>query len=925
MASHLDKVLKHAEAKLMSAAQRKPVDHLDLYRNFLKIEEHRLLLAHKAGEGGESLTEKRSDLFSVVLKHLFESALESAELSHPVKRTEFAMALVAVGGYGRGQLCPYSDIDILFLYDKVPAKSNQSRFIQDVVEQVLYMLWDIGLKVGHASRTIDEAILQGREDFQTFTALLDARLLTGDLDLLKRFQSKFEKQCIRPCRKKYLQWRLDDQRARHEKNGGTVFVQEPHIKNGCGGLRDYQNLLWVARVAEGVTSMNQLQKQGWIKAAQRKRLHSAHDFLMRVRNQLHYSHDRASEILTLRAQGEVADALGYSHRSILRRTEALMKDYYQNSQEIYHVCNLISRRLAGVGEPSNGIVKSLLPQSLRRERVIRGFALRNGIISVPSSRFFSAEPIRILQAFQIMQQQNAELHPHAEARIRDRAQLLTRKVLKSNPQYREILFHILSQKGKVGRIVRAMHHNGVLGKLIPEFAPLTCLVQHEFYHRYTADEHTILCLEQLDRVLDSEDEPFKRYRHLFEDCNQPELLYLALILHDVGKAANSDHHEAVSVQKAVSFAKRMGINGTKLKTLTFLVDHHGSLNEYACRRNLEDPKTIRDFSRIVQDRERLQLLMLMSFADTQSIGDQGWSNWKEGLVWHLYRLTHSMLADSQEFQRKQKEEQSEVRSFVLEAMGREMSEEKVEAHIDALPDHYFNYRNKSLILQQLQTAHNFIQRQAEEDNSLHLQIPEVHWENRPNVDCSEVSIAAWDSDHLFSKICAAFTLTGLRIMSADIWTRSDNIVIDTFRVSTEQLTAASHRRDKARFIEIMTQALVDPGFNLDQEMQKHGNRRQVEILDEDILEPALGIDNESSEMQTVLHVRASDRMGLLYVIAKCIADNGYKIVNARISTEKGAALDAFYLTDALGEKITDRQESTKLLKALNKAITHFIS
>jgi [protein-PII] uridylyltransferase len=570
-------------------------------------------------------------------------------------------------------------------------------------------------------------------------------------------------------------------------------------------------------------------------------------------------------------------------------------------------------------------MEALVPQSLRNEKKVHGFTLKNGLITVPSSRFFSEHLRRMLLVFKIMQQHDVELHPYTESRVRGRARLLTQSELRSDVEYQEILFHILSQKGKVGRIVRAMHRNEVLGRLIPEFAPLTCLVQHEFYHRYTADEHTLVCLEQLDMVLDSNEAPYRAYRHLFEECKEPNLLYLALILHDVGKADNTQDHASSSVQKAVKCARRMGIKGSRQHTLTFLVDHHATLNEFACRRNLEDPKTVRDFARIVQTQERLKMLMLMSFADTQGTGDQSWSNWKEGLVWHLFRLTDSMLQDESEFKRKQIEEQETIRKSVFKTLRATMSLQEAEAHLEALPSNYLNYRNEALIIQQMMAAHRFIERQVGEEEGDKLLAPEVHWENRPNVDCSEVSVATWDRDELFAKICGAFTLTGLIIMSADIWTRSDNIVIDTFRVCTDRLTAASHKHDKTRFGEILNQCLTDPDFDLHAEVVKNGKKQKITIMGEDIMEPALGIDNESSENYTVLHVRATDRMGLLYIISECIARSGYRIVNARISTEKGAALDAFYLKGKDGQKITSKEAQIKLLKSMNNAIVEFIS
>jgi [protein-PII] uridylyltransferase len=923
MAKHLEKVLKHAESKLIRQAHLKSGDLLDLYRRFLKIEEHRLWLNHKAGEGGEALGRKRSDLITVILKHLYEGALEGADRSHAIEPGSVQMALVAVGGFGREVLSPESDIDLMILHESYSANSAKARYVEDVIEHILYMLWDVGLKVGHSSRDIDEAIRQGKEDFQNSTAMMDARYISGDETLVQEFKRRFHRLCIKGKERAFLQWRMKDQDSRHAKFGNTVFLQEPHVKNGCGGLRDYHHLLWVAQVAQGIDSLAGIQKAGWLSASERKEVERAVDFITRVRNALHYHNQRPTEILSLGLQGEVARQFGYPHRSILRKTEALMKDYYEHSFNLFHLCNLASRRMSGLELQKNGLLQHLVPKKMRKEKQLGNFLLRDGELSVADDSLLAADPRQIVHAFQLAQRHRAELSAELELSVRKASRHLTRTNLRQ-PEYREMVLDILSRKGEVGRTIRLMHQTRVLGKLIPEFQPLTCLVQHEFYHRYTADEHTLVCLEQLDRVLDTDEFPYRNYRGLLEECDQSDLLYLALILHDTGKAANTSNHAEVSTQLAVKCARRLRVRGDRLNTLTFLVDHHSTLTEFACRKNLDDPYTTREFAQIVGNQERLDLLMLLSFADGKGTGDSNWSNWKEGLVWQLYNRAKRVLSGEKEFSEREREEQKRVLMQVRSNLGSTVTDEEFEAHFNLLPPTYLHYRNEELITQQIKLVHDFIRHQVNADSAKECLEPVIHWENRPSIGCSEVTVVTWDNERAFSKICGAFSVVGLMIVSADIWTRKDNILVDTFRVSTERFEEASNPYDREKFFEQLKLALADPRYDPVEHFPRSRRRNDLITADIDEISPEFGLDNDGSTDHTLLHVKAPDRLGLLYLVSNIISDHGLLIRSARITTEKGMAMDTFYLQEPEGEQLEDRSRGAALIGALEKGAAQFM-
>ena len=343
MSAYLEKVLRHAERELVDRSHLRPTDQLTLYRKFLKLEEHRLKLEHAHGGGGRDLCEKRADVITVVLRHIWTSAWETHRKSH--LDTPPRITLLAVGGFGRGELNPYSDIDILFLHPTDGAKITAQ--VNDIVQHVLYMLWDIGFQVGHATRTMSEVIAQANADLRTKTSLLESHYICGDEALYSEFEKTFLHRCVRGHEKEFLEWRVADQSSRHEKAGNTVFLQEPNVKNGCGGLRDYQNLLWLGRVKRGLRNTQDFVDAQLLTAAERKQLDRAYDFLLRLRTELHYQQKRAGDVLSLRLQGQIADSFGYHHRTILRRIEALMRDYYRNASLLFNLGNMLGRRLCG--------------------------------------------------------------------------------------------------------------------------------------------------------------------------------------------------------------------------------------------------------------------------------------------------------------------------------------------------------------------------------------------------------------------------------------------------------------------------------------------------------------------------------------------------------------------------------------------------
>src|SRR5438045_3059707 len=608
MSRHLEKILAHAERELTSAGAQRPTDVLPVYRKFVKIEEHRLRLRHRAGDGGREVCARRVDLIDVLLRHVFAAA------SHVVnyRNGTSPIALVALGGYGRRELNPCSDVDVMFLHHEQGA--NVSKATSQIIEQVLYLLWDIGFKVGHSTRTIKEAIAAANADMVTKTAMLESRLVTGDRELEEKFRAQFRAKCVAGQEREYIEMRMRDQQARHAKFGNSVYLQEPNLKSGCGSLRDYQNLLWMTFFKEGSLTTTHLVGKDWLSEPDRRRIEAAYDFLLRVRTELHYLHHRATDVLHLNMQETMAQRLHYPQARGLLRSEALMKDIYGHSRNIFRVTERITAQFAsGYSSAKTRSLFGFLPRAKPAAEHVNGFIIQDRQLDVEQRDLFTRDPVEMMRAIEIAQDRQLEPTPELADMLSRKLGLITHP-FRYAKEPREIFRRILSRKGEVGRALRLMHRLDFLGQYIPEFGQLTCLVQHEFFHRYTADEHTLVCIEKLDQIIDTQDPKLQDYREIFQKLEDPLVLYLALLLHDTGKASNARSHAEASALFAQKVARRLQLTSEQRRTLLLLVDEHILLSTTAQRRNLDDPSTIAGFAARVKSQATLDALMLLTLA-----------------------------------------------------------------------------------------------------------------------------------------------------------------------------------------------------------------------------------------------------------------------------------------------------------------------
>jgi len=912
---HLEQVLAHAASRLAATGARRPTEVLPLYKKFLKVEEHRLRLKHQAGGGGREICARRAELVDVLLQYVFGAAETSARGNGAAK---VPLALVALGGYGRGELNPFSDIDVMLLHHQ--EKKGISPHLEEMVQQVLYLLWDSGFKVGHSTRSIKEAVAQANQDMRTKTAMLESRFLAGDAELAREFRRQFRSKCVNGCEREYVELRIQDQVARHKKFGDSVYLQEPNLKSGCGGLRDYQNLLWMTYFKEGSLSTNQLVGKDWLSESDQRRIENAYDFLLRLRTALHYATGRATDILHISLQEQIAKRLDYSsgNPEDFRGSEELMRDYYEHTRNIFRVTERITEQfVSGYVTSKTRSLFSFLPL-MRTHKTPVGdfFFVRNKQLHPAGRDLFRRDPEQMMRAFEIAQERGLDLSPELE-------DLLSRSLGQVTRTYqyargpRAIFKDILSKKGRVGRILRMMHRVDFLGRYIPEFGQLTCLVQHEFLHRYTADEHTLVCIDKLDALTQTNDPKLVPYRKIFEKLEDPFVLYLALLLHDSGKAVGARPHSEASALFAQRVAARLQLSSEQRKSLILLVDHHLTLSQTAQQRNLDDPATVTDFAHVVKHQKNLNALMLLTLADGQGTSAEEWSDWKESLVWALFHETSRCLADQRSYYERTKVQRASLQASVTAKLPSDFAGE-IEAHFEFMPDNYFRASDVPEIIEHLKLFRSFLENVSSEgDFPL---APAIQWKAVPEQGHTVVIFCTWERERLLAKVAGSFSVVPLNILSADIFPRGDNVLLCVFRVCDTKARPVTHQRDFTLVEQTLRRALEDESFDFLPLIEKA--KRQSHRLTTGIEFPTrIAIDNKTHPVYALIEIQAPDRIGLLYDVLTCLDRENLLVPLSRINTQAGAAIDTLYVVDrSTRAKITDSHRIRTIQQRLQNAI-----
>ena len=919
---------QHARERLRFEGNVSVADRLAACKEFLKSETAALRARHDAGASGLQITHERAETIDELLRNLFDYAVTSYARGRESPSTP--VALVALGGYGRGELSPWSDVDVMFLFPTKTPAAEAKPLQEHLTNEILYILWDCGLKVGHSTRTIDDAFAEARKDIQTKTALLEARLVAGSEKLYATFSQAYRSYYISEDPKGYIEARLDDQANRRSKFANTVFNQEPDIKSGVGGLRDYQNAVWMARVKLDITTINELAAQNYLRVDDLTAFCRSYDFLLRVRNELHFMSARASDVMSLDLQPRIAEKLGYTDPEMLVRVEQFMQEYYKAAQTIYRVSKLVEDRLAlSIGRNGQGggrsFRESLLASRFQKTKRIDGFVLRGRELVAEKPEVFRDDPVRLIRVFRHSQQLDAALDFHLADLIRTSLPLMTREVAHSKDA--SVCFRtILSEAGAVYPVLAKMHELGVLGKFVPEFDALTCLVQHEYYHRYTADVHTLNAIHELDRIY-TEAEPITlKYRAALHETEDASLLYLTLLLHDIGKAEGIRGHAESGVRLSTPILERLDVSPEDRELVTFVIKNHLAMARFWQKRDVDDPQTAIAFAELVGTAEHLRHLYVHTFCDARATAADLWNSYKDTLHTTLYRTTFERLKHGEAVDASQQEKKKMTQQELISKTIPGISSDEINAHFSLLPDRYFIHTDSSEIALHIQMVNRLLQSITSADSVSSLR-PIIEWKDDLNRSLTVVNVVTWDRAGLFYKLAGAFSVAGLSILGAKVISRTDHIAIDTFYVVEPGRGPVQNAIAQEKFAKTIEEALVanrDLLPDIAAQAKRLAATRYLSTSSGETLQsafpPTVEVYHELSMQRTIVEVQARDQIGLLYRLAKSISDHSFDITFARIGTERGVAIDTFYIEDANDEPIEDETRLHTLRDALNEVI-----
>lgn len=858
---------------------------------------------HRKGDSGLRIARAGTLLMDLLIGKLFEAA--RLRERDRVETTEFPVSILSLGGYGRGEMSPFSDVDLMILLPNRREKQGERLYYESVTETILYPLWDLGLKVGHSTRSIRQAMEEAGKEMLSRNAFLEARLVAGDPGLEAEFHTAFQKVIGKRDLHADIQTQIQSRLERHRKYGLTPFIQAPDVKNGVGGMRDFQTVLWIARQRLSIGSTADLVARQLLAPGEKSNFLKAYDFLHRVRNELHFSSQRCIDTLDLERQPLVAWGLGYRQRDLLKRIEVFMRDYYSQVRIIYRISNFLEARFLQRDLPTRGEqlrFKTVLQAHRNRQpKAFDGFILRDNEIHASNPAVFEEDPDRMIRIFRHIQQHQARLSLDLERLIENQASRWVPFLHESEPAYRTFR-SILQSAGEVHPILEKMHELGVLGTFIPEFGNLTCLVQHEYYHRYTADVHVLNTIAELDRIFRDELDDKKLYRKVLRDCDSPSLLYLALLLHDIGKANGVAGHDKRGAEMAVPVLQRMRIESPKSDQVVFLVRNHLEMARFWQRFDIDDPATIQSFAEFVEDPEQLRLLFVLTYCDSRGTCESLWSDYKQLLHERLFRATHERLTSDDTIKEQQMARKKSLEEAILQNPGGGLSREEIEAHFNLLPERYFAYHTENEIRLHLNMVHQLLAHIREADSLASL-APIIDWHSDRNQGLTIINVVTWDRPGLFYRLAGALSVTGLNILSTKAISRSDHIAIDTFYAVEPGGGASEEEAARTTFQEQVEKALIE-NTDLLPEIEKKSRS-----LRERFFRPTHGrlpiphppsvhVYHELSLKRTLVEIQSTDSLGLLYRLSRTISGHGYDIAFARISTENGIANDTFYIEPA---------------------------
>jgi [protein-PII] uridylyltransferase len=841
-----------------------------------------------------ALVFSQSWLTDVIVTAAFDVARHQL---HPAPNPTEAerIALFAVGGYGRAEMAPHSDVDLLFL---TPWKITP--WAENVIESMLYILWDLKLKVGHSSRTVADCLRLAKSDITIRTALLEHRFLGGWQPLANELDDRLWKDLFRSTGPQFIEAKLAERAERHKRQGGQRYVLEPNIKEGKGGLRDLQTLYWIGKYLHRVPSSEGLVEAGLLTREEYDSFARAEDFLWCVRCHLHLITARATDQLTFDLQVEVAGRMGYRDTGGRRAVEVFMQDYFRHATRVGELTRVFLTELEARHVKPEANLMGLFR---RPKKIAKGYKLVQGRIDVVDASSFLSNKLNMLRVFAEALRSGYLLHPNVMRLISANLSLIDDD-MRADPESAHIFMELLLDHGNPERALRRMNELDVLGAFIPEFEPIVAMMQFNVYHHYTVDEHiiqTISCLAQIEREELVEELPVAS--GILKAGVNRKVIYTALLLHDIGKGRPEDH-SILGAQIARRVCPRLGLTAEETETVEWLVRYHLLMSDMAQKRDIGDPRTVRDFAKAVQSRRRLDLLTVLTVCDIRGVGPGTWNNWKAMLLRQLYRDTAEALdAGFENVVRAHREDEAKA---ALHARLPDWSRSEIAAETDR---HYAPYW-QGLATDTQEVFARLLRGLSDDEIRIDLH-PE------PARDATRACFALADHPGIFSRLAGALALVGANVVDARTYTSKDGYATAVFWI--QDVEGKPYEVSRLPRLRGMIDKTLK-GEVLAREALK--DRDRVKKRDREFRFPThITFDNEGSEIYTIIEVDTRDRPGLLYDLTRTLAANNIYIASAVIATYGAQVVDSFYVKDMFGLKLHAKSRQESLDKKLRQAIT----
>ncbi|TDK35327.1 [protein-PII] uridylyltransferase [Rhizobium deserti] len=800
-----------------------------------------------------------------------------------------AIAVAAVGGYGRGTLAPGSDIDLLFL---LPEKNTDN--MRKAVEFLLYVLWDMGFKVGHATRTVEECIRLSKTDMTIRTAILECRSICGSQMLVSELETRFDQEVVADTGPEFIAAKLAERDQRHQKAGDTRYLVEPNVKEGKGGLRDLHTLFWIAKYYYRVRETTELVKLGVLSREEARSFEKADDFLWAVRCQMHFLTGKAEERLSFDIQREIAESLGYNARPGLSAVERFMKHYFLVAKNVGDLTRILCAALEEKqAKEAPGLTRRVISRFTKRLHKIPGtvkFVEDRGRITLADPEVFKRDPVSIIRFFHVADITGLELHPDALKRMTRSLSLIDNGV-RENAEANRLFLSMLSSRRDPALMLRRMNEAGVLGRFIPEFGKVVAMMQFNMYHHYTVDEHLIRsvdALAEIDQGKAGDIHPLAN--KIMPGVEEREVLYVAVLLHDVAKGREEDHSLA-GAKIARKLCPRLGLNPKQTELVVWLIEEHLIMSMTAQTRDLHDRKTITDFAEKVQSMDRLKLLLILTICDIRAVGPGVWNGWKGQLLRTLYYETELLLSGG--FSEVSRQERAQVAE---EALAKALSDWTPKERRTYQKLHYQPYLLSVSLEDQVRHA-QFIRDADRAGQALATMVRTDSFHA-----ITEITILAPDHPRLLSIIAGACAAAGANIADAQIFTTSDGRALDTILINREFQVDEDEMR-RAGTIGRMIEDVLSGKKRLPEVIATRAKSRKRNKTF--TVPPSVIIANSLSNKFTVIEVEGLDRTGLLADITAVLADLSLDIHSARITTFGEKVIDTFYVIDLFGHKVTN--------------------